>query len=176
QPAPQAAPAPERSFTRPSAAAATPPAEQAPPAAASAPPAKPVAQPDSRAAEPAPATPPEPSSEPGGLDAASLRNSWPKLLTALRQVPGGRSLEAMLTQATVVGVEGSVVTLTHKSEPLARRLSDQANAQKIAGALKTVVPGEWQVRCVHGAAAAAPARAAQPAPQAAPAPERSFTR
>ncbi|MFE0024828.1 DNA polymerase III subunit gamma and tau [Amycolatopsis sp. NPDC059021] len=178
-PAPQAAPAPERSFTRPSAA---PAAEQAPPAPApaSAAPSRPAAQPEPRAAEPAAAPPAESvaPAESGGLDAAALRNAWPQLLAALRQVPGGRSLEAMLTQATVVGVEGSVVTLTHKSEPLARRLSDQANAQKIAGALKTVVPGDWQVRCVHGAAAAAaPARpAAQPAQQAAPAPERSFTR
>jgi DNA polymerase-3 subunit gamma/tau len=94
-------------------------------------------------------------------------------MTALRKFTGGRSLEAMLTQATVATVEGHALTLTHKSEPLARRLSDQDNARKIAGALADVVGGEWQVRCVHGNAPAAPAARAQ---QAAPAPERSFTR
>ncbi len=110
---------------------------------------------------------------PGGMDAAAIRNVWPQLMTALRKFTGGRSLEAMLTQATVASVEGNSLTLTHKSEPLARRLSDQDNARKIAGALTDVLGGDWQVRCVHGNAPAAPAARPQPA---APAPERSFTR
>jgi len=126
----------------------------------------PVAEP-----EPAAAAAPESS---GTLDAAGIRNIWPQLMTALRKFTGGRSLEAMLTQATVATVEGNALTLTHKSEPLARRLSDQDNARKIAGALTDVLGGEWQVRCVHGnAPAASPAARTQ---QAAPAPERSFTR
>ncbi len=94
-------------------------------------------------------------------------------MVALRKFTGGRSLEAMLTQATVATVEGNSLTLTHKSEPLARRLSDHDNARKIAGALTDVLGGEWQVRCVHGNAPASPAARAQQAP---PAPERSFTR
>ncbi|WP_372671651.1 DNA polymerase III subunit gamma and tau [Amycolatopsis kentuckyensis] len=128
-------------------------------------------------AQPAPPAPaaPEPSTPAasGALDAAGIRNVWPQLMTALRKFTGGRSLEAMLTQATVASVEGNSLTLTHKSEPLARRLSDQDNARKIAGALSDVLGGDWQVRCVHGNAPAAPAARAQ---QAAPAPERSFTR
>nr|WP_225957746.1 DNA polymerase III subunit gamma and tau [Amycolatopsis lexingtonensis] len=120
-------------------------------------------------AAPAPAAP----AAEGALDAAAIRNIWPQLMTALRKFTGGRSLEAMLTQATVASVDGHAVTLTHKSEPLSRRLSDQDNARKIAGALSEVLGGEWQVRCVHGNAPAAPAARAQ---QAAPAPERSFTR
>ncbi|WP_290062733.1 DNA polymerase III subunit gamma and tau, partial [Amycolatopsis solani] len=128
-------------------------------------------------AAPAPAPAPvaaqaAPAAE-GAMDAAAIRNIWPQLMTALRKFTGGRSLEAMLTQATVASVEGHAVTLTHKSEPLSRRLSDQDNARKIAGALTDVLGGEWQVRCVHGSAPAAPAARAQ---QAAPAPERSFTR
>jgi DNA polymerase-3 subunit gamma/tau len=112
--------------------------------------------------------------ESGALDAAGIRNIWPQLMTALRKFTGGRSIEAMLTQATVATVEGNSLTLTHKSEPLARRLSDQDNARKIAGALTDVLGGEWQVRCVHGnAPAGAPVARAQ---QAAPASERSFTR
>ncbi|MEV6880145.1 DNA polymerase III subunit gamma and tau [Amycolatopsis sp. NPDC051128] len=109
----------------------------------------------------------------GGMDAAAIRNVWPQLMTALRKFTGGRSIEAMLTQATVASVDGNALTLTHKSEPLARRLSDQDNARKIAGALTDVLGGDWQVRCVHGNAPVAPAARPQ---QAAPAPERSFTR
>ncbi|MEV5720034.1 DNA polymerase III subunit gamma and tau [Amycolatopsis mediterranei] len=109
----------------------------------------------------------------GGMDAAGIRTVWPQLMTALRKFTGGRSLEAMLTQATVASVEGNALTLTHKSEPLARRLSDQDNARKIAGALTEVLGGDWQVRCVHGNA---PAAAAARPQQAASAPERSFTR
>ncbi|GAB3141150.1 DNA polymerase III subunit gamma and tau [Amycolatopsis stemonae] len=120
---------------------------------------------------PAPAAEATPAAT-GEFDAAAIRNVWPQLMTALRKFTGGRSLEAMLTQATVATVEGNAVTLTHKSEPLARRLSDQDNAQKIAGALADVLGGDWRVRCVHGNAPAPAAR--QQA--AAPAPERSFTR
>ncbi|MEU5259919.1 DNA polymerase III subunit gamma and tau [Amycolatopsis sp. NPDC021455] len=129
--------------------------------------------PSTPAAAEAPAAPAAPAAS-GGMDAAAIRNVWPQLMTALRKFTGGRSLEAMLTQAAVASVEGNAVTLTHKSEPLARRLSDQDNARKIAGALTDVLGGDWQVRCVHGTAAAA-APAARPQ-QAAPAPERSFTR
>ncbi|MEV6830871.1 DNA polymerase III subunit gamma and tau [Amycolatopsis sp. NPDC051102] len=125
------------------------------------------------AASAAPEAPAEPPAAPGGMDAAAIRNVWPQLMTALRKFTGGRSLEAMLTQATVATVEGNALTLTHKSEPLARRLSDQDNARKIAGALTDVLGGDWQVRCVHGNAPAAPAARQQ---QSAPAPERSFTR
>ncbi|WP_284750462.1 DNA polymerase III subunit gamma and tau [Amycolatopsis sp. RTGN1] len=177
EPAPRPAPAPEPVPAAEPAPAAKPadsgwgtprtpgggtPAPAAAASTASAPPA---------AAAPAPA--PAQQAAPGSLDAAAIRNVWPQLMTALRKFTGGRSLEAMLTQATVATVEGHALTLTHKSEPLARRLSDQDNAQKIAGALADVVGGEWRVRCVHGNAPAAPAARAQ---QAAPAPERSFTR
>ncbi|WP_439384412.1 DNA polymerase III subunit gamma and tau [Amycolatopsis lexingtonensis] len=129
----------------------------------------PAPAPEAAPAAPAPAAP----AAEGAMDAAAIRNIWPQLMTALRKFTGGRSLEAMLTQATVASVEGHAVTLTHKSEPLSRRLSDQDNARKIAGALSEVLGGDWQVRCVHGNAPAAPAARAQ---QAAPAPERSFTR
>ncbi|WP_033293009.1 DNA polymerase III subunit gamma and tau [Amycolatopsis jejuensis] len=122
----------------------------------------------------APSTP-EPAA--GGVDAARVRERWPELLAALRKLTGGRPLEAMLTQATVAEVDGSAVTLTHKSEPLVRRLNDQANTSKIAAVLSEVHGGEWQVRCVPAGAAPAPARQApRQQQQQAPAAERSFTR
>lgn len=146
------------------------PAPAEPPAPAAAAPAPAPEVPAAPAAEEAPAPA-------GGIDAAGMREKWPQLLASLRKFTGGRALEAMLTQAAVAEVDGSAVTLTHKSEPLARRLSDQGNASKIAAGLSEVLGGEWQVRCVHGAApAAAPARQAPRQQPAAPAPERSFTR
>ncbi|WP_116201875.1 DNA polymerase III subunit gamma and tau [Amycolatopsis circi] len=172
--APAPAPAPARPAAEESARPARPevsrpaaPAE--PPAPAAAAPAPALESPAPAAAEEAPAA--------GGVDAAKVREKWPQLLASLRKFTGGRALEAMLTQAAVAEVDGSAVTLTHKSEPLARRLSDQGNASKIAAGLSEVLGGEWQVRCVHGAApAAAPARQAPRQQAAAPAPERSFTR
>ncbi|HEY3709574.1 MAG TPA: DNA polymerase III subunit gamma and tau [Amycolatopsis sp.] len=179
--------APPRPDAAPARPETAPAAEAARPGTVEAAPAPPEVRPEVAAparSEPAPQSEPAvdapPAEQPaasGGIDAAAIRNVWPQLLTSLRKFAGGRSLEAMLTQATVVGVEGSAVTLTHKSEPLARRLGDQDNTRKIAGALTDVLGGEWQVRCVHGAvpAAAAP-RAASPAQPVATAPERSFTR
>ncbi|MFF0149423.1 DNA polymerase-3 subunit gamma/tau [Amycolatopsis sulphurea] len=187
RPAPAAerpAPTPERpapAAERPAPAAEQrPPAEPASPAPAAA--ARPAQSAPSRPAEPPrPAESASPAEESapaaGEVDEAGIRAIWPQLLAALRKFTGGRSLEAMLTQATVAEVSGSTVTLTHKSEPLSRRLNDHDNARKIAAALADVLPGEWQVRCVHGAVPAAQPRAAAPRPQQqAPAPERSFTR
>lgn len=181
--------APEREFQRPSQRAAAPASTPAPtltPAPTPAP--APAARPEPAAVErPAPQRPAQPAPAPaapappapaaastGGADADGIRGRWPQVLAAIRKVPGGRSTEAMLTQAGVVSVDGTAVTLTHSAEPLARRLSEPHNAERIAAAFKEVFGGDWQVRCVHGAAAARPA-AAPKAPQA-PAPERSFTR
>ncbi|MBB4687650.1 DNA polymerase III gamma/tau subunit [Amycolatopsis jiangsuensis] len=162
RPAEGARPAPERS-----AEAGRPAPEESRP--------EPAPAAENPPARPAPSAESEPVAASDAVDEAGIRAVWPQLLTALRKFTGGRSLEAMLTQATVVEVNGSTVTLTHKSEPLARRLNDQDNARKIAGALADVLPGDWQIRCVHGAVPAAQPRAAAPKQQA-PAPERSFTR
>ncbi|UJW34570.1 DNA polymerase III subunit gamma and tau [Saccharothrix sp. AJ9571] len=151
EPAP--APAPAVAPVVAPAAGATRAAVSAPPAPAVVPPA------------PEPAPEPEPAS--GGLDAAAVRRVWPELLAAIRKIPGGRSTEAMLTQAGVQSVDGSSVVLTHTAEPLARRLAEPHNSDKIAGALREVLGGEWRVTCVHGNAkpqAAAPQQQRQ-APQ-----------
>ncbi|GAA3559049.1 DNA polymerase III subunit gamma and tau [Amycolatopsis ultiminotia] len=156
--------------------ASAPPAEQGQPPSRPAQQRQPAPERPAEESRPAPvdAAPEQPVAS-GAVDEAGIRTVWPQLLAALRKFTGGRSLEAMLTQATVVEVTGTTVTLTHKSEPLARRLNDQDNARKIAAALADVLPGEWQIRCVHGAAPAAQPRAAAPRQQQ-PAPERSFTR
>ncbi|WP_410647654.1 DNA polymerase III subunit gamma and tau [Amycolatopsis sp. cmx-4-54] len=175
---------PVREFQRPSQRTSAPaPAPQAAPQPAVQPTPQPTPRPDPVVERPAaPQRPTPPPAEPapaaasgGATDVDGIRGRWPHVLAAIRKVPGGRSTEAMLTQASVVSVEGNAVTLTHSAEPLARRLSEPHNAERVATAFKEVFGGDWQVRCVHGAAqprqAAAPKAAAQP-----PAPERSFTR
>ncbi|NIH78035.1 DNA polymerase III subunit gamma and tau [Amycolatopsis viridis] len=100
---------------------------------------------------------------PGGIDAAAIRRVWPDLLAAIRKT--SRSTEAMMINATVQSVEGSLVTLAHSAEPLARRLSEPRNADFIAGALHEVLGGTWQVRCVHGGGGGGSARRDGPAPR-----------
>ncbi|MFD5247597.1 DNA polymerase III subunit gamma and tau [Amycolatopsis sp. NPDC058340] len=181
QSAPVAPPSgePVREFQRPSQRAAAPAPQPAPQ-----PTPQPAARPEPVAERPAPQRPaapapppaaPAPAAASGGTDADGIRARWPHVLAAIRKVPGGRSTEAMLTQASVVSVEGHAVTLTHSAEPLARRLSEPHNAERVAAAFKEVFGGDWQVRCVHGAAQPRQAAAPKAAPPP-PAPERSFTR
>lgn len=80
-----------------------------------------------------------------------------------------RSLEAMLMEATVRAVESDTLVLAHPSAPLAKRLSEQHNADVIREALKDALGVNWRVRCDAGAAPAgaapAPARSASAADQ-----------
>lgn len=153
----QAAPPPA---PQPAAATPAPPPRQPEPVAAQAPPPPPPPA-------PAPAAPP---AEPGALDAASVRRIWPELLAEVRKQPGGRSTEAMLTNATVQSIEGDTVVIAHAAAPLARRLAEARNVDLISKALNNVIGGNWRVTCVHGSGTAAPP--AQAAPQPRPQPTR----
>ena len=120
---------------------------------------------------------PEAPSEPhtvapsGALDAASVRRIWPELLAEVRRQPGGRSTEAMLTNATVQEIDGDTVVVGHAAAPLARRLAEARNVDLIAEALNNVIGGKWRVRCVHAGPVAVAAPAAAP-PQPRPQPTR----
>ena len=106
--------------------------------------------------EPPPAPAPEPASAPGELNAASVRTMWPTVRDKVRQ--RSRTTEVMLAGATVRAVEDNTLVLTHASAPLAKRLSEQRNADVIAEALKDALGVNWRVRCESGAAPpAAPA-------------------
>ncbi|QFU85615.1 DNA polymerase III subunit gamma and tau [Amycolatopsis sp. YIM 10] len=159
-------------FQRPSQRQAAPSATATPPAP-SAPPERPAPaaaeQPAAQEPSAEPAAPPEVT---GGMDAAAVRRVWPELLAAIRKIPGGRSTEAMLTQAGVQSVDGTSVVLTHSAEPLARRLAEQHNSEKIATALRDVLGGEWRVTCVHGNAKP---QAAAPPPQQRQAPQQQHS-
>jgi len=131
------------------------------------------------AAAPAAAAPVQPAAAtPGEPDAAAVRAMWTTVREKVRM--RSRSLEAMLMEATVRGIEADTLVLAHPAPPLARRLSEQHNADVIREALKDALGVNWRVRCDAGAAPAgaaggpsagsAPAAAA-PRP-AAPTPEQ----
>jgi DNA polymerase-3 subunit gamma/tau len=166
-------PVQQPAFVRPSAAPDEPPPP--PPVIAAEP--EPTAAPESAPPEPAPveAAPVEPaaveesppavgSAEP---NAAAVRTLWPTVRDKVRQ--RSRTTEVMLAGATVRAVEGDTLVLSHESAPLAKRLSEQRNADVIAEALKDALGVDWRVRCE----AAASTMAAAPE---APAPSRPVER
>jgi DNA polymerase-3 subunit gamma/tau len=109
------------------------------------------------------------AAQPGVMDAAAVRRVWPELLAEVRRQPGGRSTEAMLTNATVQDIEGDTVIIGHAAAPLARRLAEARNVDLVAEALNNVIGGKWRVRCIHaGPAVATPAQAAPPPPRPLP--------
>ncbi|WP_293004324.1 DNA polymerase III subunits gamma/tau [Mycobacterium sp.] len=177
------------------AAAQAAPPHQAPPQAAPQPPPVVAAEPEPAQPEPAQPEPvqperpaePEPASiapepaqvevevEPvaveespapvgtGEPNAAAVRTLWPTVRDKVRQ--RSRTTEVMLAGATVRAVEGNTLVLSHDSAPLAKRLSEQRNADVIAEALKDALGVDWRVRCETGAPTAA-----APEPKAAPPP------
>ena len=141
-----------------------PPAPPPPPATASEPARAPAPEPSPSEPSPSEETPTAAgSAEPS---AAAVRTLWPTVRDKVRQ--RSRTTEVMLAGATVRAVEGNTLVLTHESAPLAKRLSEQRNADVIAEALKDALGVDWRVRCEAGAsnpaateAAAAPARPAE---------------
>ncbi|WP_444309128.1 DNA polymerase III subunits gamma/tau, partial [Mycobacterium marinum] len=122
----------------------------APPEPKSAPEPPPAPEPRSapeprRAPEPRPAPVPEPVAAPGELNAAAVRSMWPTVREKVRQ--RSRTTEVMLAAATVRALEDNTLVLTHDSAPLARRLSEQRNADVIAEALRDALGVNWRVRC-----------------------------
>jgi DNA polymerase III subunit gamma/tau len=102
-------------------------------------------------AEPTPAPAAEPASVPGEPNAAAVRTMWPTVRDKVRQ--RSRTTEVMLAGATVLAIEDNTLVLTHNSAPLAKRLSEQRNADVIAEALKDALGVNWRVRCEAGAPA-----------------------
>ncbi|MGB9308610.1 MAG: DNA polymerase III subunits gamma/tau [Mycobacterium sp.] len=115
--------------------------------------------------EPKPKPAPEPAAVPGELNAAAVRTMWPTVRDKVRQ--RSRTTEVMLAGATVRALEGNTLVLAHDSAPLARRLSEQRNADVIAEALKDALGVNWRVRCDTGPQESAPAVAAT-APEPSP--------
>ncbi len=85
---------------------------------------------------------------------------WTTVREKVRQ--RSRTTEVMLAGAIVRAVEGDTLVLSHESAPLAKRLSEQRNADVIREALKDALGVDWKIRCEAGGAAPAP----DPAPAA----------
>jgi DNA polymerase-3 subunit gamma/tau len=105
-------------------------------------------------AEPAPVEVTPPAVGSGEPNAAAVRTLWPTVRDKVRQ--RSRTTEVMLAGATVRSVEGNTLVLSHESAPLAKRLSEQRNADVIAEALKDALGVDWRVRCDAVASATAP--------------------
>ncbi|MEE2035007.1 DNA polymerase III subunit gamma and tau [Rhodococcus chondri] len=109
-----------------------------------------------------------------GPDAAAMRAVWSEVRSKVRD--RSRTVEVMLSGATVRAVEGNRVVLVHDSVPLVKRLAEPRNATVIAAALHDLFGAEFEVTCVHGSAASAPAKAAPSQKQSRPAGQPRFSR
>lgn len=121
----------------------------------------PVRPPAAPAVE-APATTPAAAVAAGEPNAAAVRSMWTTVREKVRE--RSRTTEVMLAGAIVRTVEGDTLILSHESAPLAKRLSEQRNADVIREALKDALGVNWKIRCEAGAES--------PPPAAAPARER----
>jgi DNA polymerase-3 subunit gamma/tau len=168
-PATDAASAPPKQYTRKTKAAESPkPEPPKPESPKPEPKLEPAPEPKAVEPQPEPAPEPEPSAPPvtGEPNAAAVRSMWTTVREKVRQ--RSRTTEVMLAGAIVRAVEGDTLVLSHESAPLAKRLSEQRNADVIREALKDALGVDWKIRCEAGGGAPAP----DPVP-AAPAPAQT---
>ena len=128
-------------------------------AAAAAPPREPEPEPELKPAVAA-AEAPKQETNLGEPDAAAVRQLWPTVREKVRD--RSRSLYAMLDAVIVRSVEDDTLVLAHPAAQLAKRLSEQRNADVIRDALKDALGVNWRVRCEPGTAAVPPV--AEPLP------------
>ncbi|BBY58126.1 DNA polymerase III subunits gamma/tau [Mycolicibacterium sarraceniae] len=173
--APAAAPAKQyvrKTQVAPAAAepTAAPVASPAPAPDAARPAPEPVARPEpviTQEPVPEPTVPPPatdaaepPSAVAGEPGAAAVRSMWSTVREKVRQ--RSRTTEVMLAGAIVRAVENNTLVLGHESVPLAKRLSEQRNADVIRDALKDALGVDWRVRCEVGVGQ--PVQEAEPPP------------
>jgi DNA polymerase III subunit gamma/tau len=160
-PASDTATAPPKQYTRktkaePSAPKAAPKPEPVAEPPKPDPKPEPALEPKAVEPQPEPAAEPEPSAPAvaGEPNAAAVRSMWTTVREKVRQ--RSRTTEVMLAGAIVRAVEGDTLVLSHESAPLAKRLSEQRNADVIREALKDALGVDWKIRCEAGGAAPAP--------------------
>ncbi len=126
---------------------------------------EPVEQVEPKAVEPQPASPPPAVA--GEPNTAAVRSMWTTVREKVRE--RSRTTEVMLAGAIVRAVEGDTLVLSHESAPLAKRLTEQRNADVIREALKDALGVNWKIRCEAGAASdPAPVVPDAPAPAVSP--------
>lgn len=114
-------------------------------------------------ADPVVEVPPQPGVT-GEPNAAAVRSMWSTVRDKVRE--RSRTTEVMLSGAIVRAIEGDTLVLSHDSAPLAKRLTEQRNADVIREALKDALGVNWKIRCEAGGAPppAEPAATAVPLP------------
>ena len=154
-------------------------AEPEPPQATSQPPQPPEA-PQPPEPTPEPVATPAPESEPvadaapeaastaaaagpGEPSPAAVRSMWPTVQEKVRE--RSRTTAVMLAGAIVRTVEDGTLVLMHDSAPLAKRISEQRNADVIREALKDALGVNWRVRCEVGTGESAPVAPAESEPE-----------
>ncbi|HEY4017880.1 MAG TPA: DNA polymerase III subunit gamma and tau [Pseudonocardiaceae bacterium] len=114
-------------------------------------PSRPEPAPQQAAPTPEP-TPAAPAAQPAAVntavDSTAVRQIWPELLSQVGQ--RSKPTLALLLNATVHAVEGDTLVLSMPTVGLARQLNQESRAEHIRAALRGLISGEWQVRCVHG--------------------------
>jgi DNA polymerase-3 subunit gamma/tau len=147
-------------------------AEQPGAAPSSAAPSASAATPEPRpTAVPSPAAAPEPppaaasATEPAP-DSAGLRRLWPEVLDQVRV--RSRRTRALLDNASVAAVDGTVIRLAASSAPIAKMIGDESNLAVLRESLAAVVGGGWTVEVTADGAPAA-GRPAPPSPAPPPA-------
>ena len=163
-PEPVRAPEPRAEVPPPQPVVPTPEPEPAP---------EPVAPEPEPKVEPAPEPVPEPAAV-SGPDAAGIRGVWSEVRAKVRA--RSKTVEVMLSGATVRDVDGTRVVLVHDSAPLVKRLAEPRNATVIADALRELFGVDFEVTCVHGSAAPAPAKTAAAPKQSRPTGQPRFSR
>jgi DNA polymerase-3 subunit gamma/tau len=88
---------------------------------------------------------------------------WPTVQEKVRD--RSRTTAVMLAGAIVRTVEDGTLVLMHESAPLAKRISEQRNADVIREALKDALGVNWRVRCEVGTGESAPVAPAEPEPE-----------
>ena len=86
----------------------------------------------------------------GQLDAAAVRRQWSTVRDRVSE--RSKAINAMLSDAIVRALDGDTLVLTHPAVTLAKRLSEQRNADVIREALKDALGVDWKVRCEVAAA------------------------
>ncbi|WP_137875540.1 DNA polymerase III subunit gamma and tau [Rhodococcus sp. Q] len=140
-----------------------------------APPALEPTAPPAPEAEAPPAPEPAVAAAANEPDAAAVRAAWSEVRAKVRD--RSRTVEVMLSGASVRGVGDGRLVLVHASAPLAKRLAEPRNAEVIRQALHDVFGVDWSVDCQVGSAdEPAPARAATRPQQSKPTAAPRFSR
>ena len=132
-----------------------------------------VEEPRAEQAAPVRANDPEPppaATAPVGNDAGDsvgLRRQWPQILDKVRDK--SRRTRALLDNAPIGGVEGTVITLAASSAVIAKMVGEDSNLSVLREALADVVGGGWTIQVstggAPGASPAAAPRSSSPDPR-----------